>query len=169
MKKIGLFYSFNSTNTARIAEIIASHFSEEQLDKINAELVTEKEFLAYDHYILGVPTWFDGELPTYWDEFGPAIERLNLHNKLFALFGLGDQKGYPENFVDALGIMAKLLESREGKLVGFTSAKGYNFEHSQAIRGSNFIGLAIDTKNQSALIEKQIESWIQHIIKEFTK
>src|SRR5208283_642869 len=116
------------------------HFSEEQLDKINAELVTEKEFLAYDHYILGVPTWFDGELPTYWDEFGPAIEDMDLNGKKFAIFGLGDQKGYPENYNDALGIMGNLLESRGGKLVGLTSAEGYIYEHSKALRGSDFLG-----------------------------
>jgi flavodoxin I len=167
MKKIGLFYSFNSNNTARIAEAIASHFSEGQIEKINAELVTEKEFLSFENYILGVPTWFDGELPTYWDEFGPAIESMDIHAKSFALFGLGDQKGYPENFVDALGIMANLLESRGARLVGYTSVEGYNFEHSKAIRDNHFLGLAIDIKNQPTITEKWIENWVGQLKKEF--
>lgn len=167
MKKIGLFYSFNSNNTSNVADIISKQFSDDQLDKINAELVTEEQFLSYDNYILGVPTWFDGELPTYWDEFGPAIEDMDLSGKLFALFGLGDQKGYPENFLDAVGIMARLLESKGGILIGLTSVEGYSYEHSQAIRNSKFLGLAIDIKNQSVLTEKRINNWVIQLKNEF--
>ena len=37
MKKIGLFYSFNSTNTSKIADVIAQHFLENQIDKYTNE------------------------------------------------------------------------------------------------------------------------------------
>jgi flavodoxin I len=42
------------------------------------EEISEEIFTAYDQMILGVSTWFDGELPNYWDEFVPAIEDMNL-------------------------------------------------------------------------------------------
>ncbi|HCC30402.1 MAG TPA: flavodoxin, partial [Marinilabiliales bacterium] len=76
-------------------------------------------FHDYENFILGVPTWFDGELPNYWDEFIPELEEADLKGKTFALYGAGDQKGYPENFVDAMGILAELLEKRGGKIIGF--------------------------------------------------
>ena len=91
---------------------------------VDVDVATGEDFMKYTNYILAVPTWFDGELPTYWDEFLPSIEEESLKGKRFAIFGGGDQKGYSENFVDGIGLMAKYLEEREGKLVGFTSTEG---------------------------------------------
>jgi flavodoxin I len=39
--------------------------------------------------ILGVPTWFDGELPNYWDEFVPALEDMDLKGKEVCLVWAG--------------------------------------------------------------------------------
>lgn len=87
MEKIGLFYSFNSTNTSKTAALIAQLFSDDQIDKINVEILAETRFTTYNNFILGVPTWFDGELPTYWDEFGPAIEDMDLMAKNLQFLG----------------------------------------------------------------------------------
>ena len=57
---------------------------------------------------------FDSELPTYWDEMIPEIESLDLKDKKVALFGLGDQIGYPDNFVDGTGILADAFEKGRG-------------------------------------------------------
>jgi flavodoxin I len=167
MKKIGLFYSFNTNKTSQAARKIGEAFEEGQVDHINAETVTEQEFLSYDNMILGVPTWFDGELPNYWDEFVPAIEDLDLKGKSFAVFGNGNQKGYPENFVDGIGIMANLLESRGAHLVGMTSAREFTFESSQALRGDMFAGLALDFENQASQINQRIKNWVAQLKQEF--
>ena len=167
MNKVGLFYSFNSNKTSKVAERILEEFNDSPVEAVNAETVTEQHFLSYKNFILGVPTWFDGELPNYWDEFVPAIEDMNLKGKKFALYGLGDQKGYPENFIDAVGIMAELLESRGGTLVGLTSPDGYNFESSRALRDSKFLGLAIDFENQATKNKERVKSWVEQLKKEF--
>ena len=60
--------------------------------------------------IVGASTWFDGELPTYWDELVPELESLDLKGKKVAIFGLGDQKNYPDNFVDGMGILADAFQ-----------------------------------------------------------
>ena len=167
MKKIGLFYSFNTNKTSQAARKIGEEFESGQLDRVNAETLTEKEFLSYDNLILGVPTWFDGELPNYWDEFIPALEDLDLKGKMIAVFGNGNQKCYPENFIDGVGIMADLLESRGAHLVGFTSAKDFMFESSKALRGKQFAGLALDFENQAPQINQRIKKWVEQLKQEF--
>ena len=168
MKKTGLIYSFNSKKTAIAAKIIHEVFGEKNIDVINAEDIDEKTFLSHDYLILGVPTWFDGELPNYWDEFVPAMEDLDLKGKTIAIFGNGDQKGYPENFVDGIGIMAEILEKQKAKIIGFTSVDGYEFERSRAKRGNMFAGLALDFENQRKLNKERIAKWVDQLKKEFT-
>lgn len=167
MKKISLIYSFNSNKTSKIADRIKEALGDSPVELINAETITEEEFLRNDNLILGVPTWFDGELPNYWDEFGPIIEELKLKGKTFALYGLGDQKGYAENFLDAMGLMAELLEKGGAKLVGFTSTEGYKFEKSKAIRDGKFLGLGIDFENQATLNSNRVKNWVTQLKKEF--
>ncbi|MBN1116803.1 MAG: flavodoxin [Bacteroidales bacterium] len=167
MKKIGLFYSFKTNKTALIAKKIAENFDKKEIDSIDAEEVTEDMFTAYDNLILGCPTWFDGELPNYWDEFVPAIEDLDLKGKKIAIYGNGDQKGYPENFCDAVGLMAGILEKQGAEIVGFTSADGYTFESSSALRNDKFCGLALDFENQAKQNNKRVEDWCTQLKKEF--
>ncbi len=166
MKKIGLFYSFESNKSSLVAKKISDTFGKD-IVPVNADTLDEKKFLEYDNMILGVPTWFDGELPNYWDEFVPAIEDLHLKGKKIAIYGNGDQVGYPENFIDAVGIMAEILESQGAKIVGFTSVDGYTFENSRALRGKQFCGLAIDFENQPKLVNERINSWTEQLKKEF--
>jgi flavodoxin I len=167
MKKIGLFYSFNTKKTAQTAKRLIEAFGEDAVDSVNVESLTEQQMLAYENIILGVPTWFDGELPNYWDEFVPALEELDLKGRRVAIYGAGDQKGYPENFVDGIGIMAGLLEKQNARLVGFTSTEGYSFESSRAQRGKQFCGLALDFENQSGKNKERIASWVQQLKNEF--
>jgi len=163
MAKTGLFYSFNTNKTSQAARKIASEIGEDNVTHVNAENTNESEFRSFDSLILGVPTWFDGELPNYWDEFVPAIEDMNLKGKVIAIFGNADQKGYPENFADAVGIMANLVEARGAKLTGFTPAEGYKFEKSKALRGTTFAGLVLDFENQEDSVDQKIKDWAAQI------
>jgi len=166
--KIGLIYSFNTIKTSKNAEKIKKAFGKDfDIEMVNVEEIDEKSFLSFDNMLLGVPTWFDGELPNYWDEFMPAIEQLKLKGKKVALFGLGDQVGYPENFVDAIGLLAIALEERGAKVIGLTSPEGYSFERSVALRDGKFLGLPLDIENQAALTDERIKAWVEQLKKEF--
>ncbi len=167
MKKIGIFYSFNSHKTKLIAEKIIEKYGSGLLEAVNAETVTEDEFLSYDRLILGVPTWFDGELPNYWDEFVPAIEDMDMKGKKIAIYGLADQKGYPENFGDAVGLMADLVRKCGAELVGETSVEGYTFEKSKALQNGKFVGLILDQENQARLTPEKLDMWIEELKKSF--
>ncbi len=168
MNKTGIFYSFNSTKTAKAAEKIIQEFGPDfNIVPVNAEVLTEELFLTFTNLILGVPTWFDGELPNYWDEFVPALEDLNLKGKTIAIFGLGNQVEYPENFGDAVGIMAELVQERGAKLVGFTSTDGYNYESSRAVAGDQFMGLILDQETQPRQSKERISNWVKEIKSQF--
>ncbi len=168
MSKIGLFYSFQTKKTAEVAEKIKSKFKNHELVAVdvNQEL-NEELFGQFDKMILGSATWFDGELPLYWDEFVPTIEDMNFSGKTVAVFGLGNQKGFPENFNDAIGILVNLLSERGAKIVGYTSSVGYDFERSLAQEGNQLKGLALDTENQADQTDKRIEDWVVQLENEF--
>ena len=168
MKKTAIIYSFNTKKTGKVAERIREAFNSDKVEMVNAEDLTEEVFISYDQIIIGVATWFDGELPNFWDEFIPALEDLDLKDKKIALYGLGDQKGYPENFLDGMGIMAGILEDRGASLVGFTSVEGYEFESSRAQRGDQFTGLAIDYENQGSMNKERVEAWVEQLNREFS-
>ena len=88
MKKIGLFYGGTTAKTAVVALKIQEAFAENEVVLIPIEGATRKEFESFDNIIAGTSTWFDGELPTYWDEFMPEIESIDMTGKKVALFGL---------------------------------------------------------------------------------
>lgn len=167
MKKIGLFYKTDSHKTAEIAKKIQKEFGEAAIEVVHIEDAWKKDFEAHDNIILGCSTWFDGELPTYWDEMVPELRTLNLKNKKVAIFGLGDQVDYPDNFADGIGILAEVLKNAGAKLVGLTSPKGYTFTKSQALKNDKLLGLAIDIENQSAETPKRVKAWCEQLKKEF--
>jgi flavodoxin I len=169
MKKAGIFYSFRSQKTKQQVKKMIKYLGEKDIEEVNVDEATHEDFKKFDNYIFAVPTWFDGELPIYWDEFLPTIEDDSFKGKKFALFGGGDQKRYPENFVDGLGIMAEFLEKREGQIVGFTSTEGYIFEASKAQRNDQFVGLALDIENQAALTDERLDNWITNVKKAFNE
>lgn len=167
MKKVGIFYSFRSVKTKQQVHKMVKLLGENNADEVDADVTTGKEVASYDYLILAVPTWFDGELPNYWDELLPDLEDLSFDGKKVAVFGGGNQKGYSENFVDGIGIMAEFFEQRGALIVGYTSTEGYTFEYSRAQRGNRFVGLALDIENQAALTNERIEHWIADLKKEF--
>jgi flavodoxin I len=167
MNKTAIIYSFNTKKTGKVAERIKEAFNDDMVEMVNAEEINEDLFMSFDQIVMGVPTWFDGELPNYWDEFVPALEDLDLSGKKIALYGLGDQKGYPENFLDGMGLMAKILEKSGAILLAFTSVEGYNYESSLAERGDQFAGLAIDYENQGSMNKERIAAWVESLRKEF--
>lgn len=167
MKRIGLFFGKNTVKTAIVAKKIQEAFGDTKIDVISIEEAWLKDFETCDCIIAGTATWFDGELPSYWDEFMPLLSTLNLKDKKVAIFGLGDQVNYPDNFVDGIGLLAEAFKSAGAKIVGSTSMEDYQFNQSQASDADRFYGLAIDVENQSDKTDKRIRDWVERLKKEF--
>lgn len=166
MKKIGLFYGANTVKTAAIAKKIQEVFGDSKTDLVPVEHAWEKEFEQYDHLIVGTATWFDGELPSYWDEMIPELKSLNLKGKKVAIFGLGDQVNYPDNFVDGIALLAEAFEFAGATIVGLTSPEGYTFAQSRALKEGSLLGLAIDDDSQSDKTDERIKNWVAQLKKE---
>ncbi len=163
MSKTVIIYSFHTQKSKKVAEKVIEAFGKDEIQAINAEELTSKVFQENDNFILSAPTWFDGELPNYWDEFVPELEEMDLKNKTFAVFGLGDQKGYPENFCDAIGILVEILEKCGATIIGKIPAEGYTFESSRAQRGNIFVGLPLDQENQGRLTSERVNKWVTQL------
>lgn len=166
-KKTAIIYSFHTQKSKKVSEKIIDAWGKSTIEAVNAEELTKKVLEKYDNFILSAPTWFDGELPNYWDEFVPDLEEMDLKGKKFSIFGLGDQKEYPENFCDAIGILAEIIEDCGGDVTGHTPVKGYTFESSRAQRGDEFAGLPLDQENQARLTAGRIKKWVEQLKKEF--
>ncbi|WP_106831547.1 flavodoxin [Parabacteroides pacaensis] len=163
MNKTGLFYATGTEKTAAIANKIKNAFGEDTIDIVPVERAWKKDFEKYDYLIVGTSTWFDGELPSYWDEMLPELKELDLRGKKVAIFGLGDQVNYPDNFVDGIGLLAEIFKGVGAELAGFTSTAGYYFNSSKAVKNGRFLGLAIDTEIQPEKTEERIRNWVEEL------
>ena len=161
--KIGIFYSFSAGKTLVVANKIVEEFGKDQIEVNDIEGINAEKFLSYDIIVLGASTWYDGALPTYWEDFLPELENASLSGKSIAIFGLGNQKGYPDNFGDAIGVFAEIFENKSAKLIGFTSTDGYDFHESKALKGKQFMGLLIDEDIQADLTDERVKNWVKQI------
>ena len=163
MAKIGLFYATDTGNTRKVARRIKKQFDEGEVELFNIKSAKAEDLTACDALLFGTPTLGDGELPEPLIEFLPTLESVDLSGKTVALFGLGDQVGYPDEFVDALGILYKKFKKLGARLVGSWSAQGYEFNKSKAFRDGEFVGLVLDQDNQADLTEERLEEWLERV------
>ncbi len=161
--KAALIYSHSAKKTSQVAQVIKKDAKLANLDDFDVDTFDTTILAKYELLILGAPTWYDGEIPQYWDELIPAIEQLNLKKVKVAIFGNGDQIRYPENFGDAVGLLAEVFESAGAKIIGFTTTEGYKFESSKALREGKFCGLILDFENQHKKNEERILNWISRL------
>ena len=124
------------------------------------------ELADYDLVVLGACTWNIGQLPYGWSDKLAQLAHLDLTGKSVALFGTGDQVGYPETFLDALGMVADAARRAGARLVGSWPSAGYSFSASLALEGQSFVGLALDDDNQDELTVARIGEWVGRVVDE---
>lgn len=163
MAKIGLFYATDTGNTRKVAKMIKKQFDEGEVALHNVKDAGAEDLAQYTTMIFGTPTLGDGELPETLTEFLPALDGVDWAGKTVALFGLGDQVGYPDEFVDALGILYKKLKKKGATLIGSWSVDGYEFTKSKAVVNGEFVGLVLDQDNQADLTEERLEEWLERV------
>lgn len=165
MAKVGLFFGSDEGNTQEVASRIADRLGQGNVDIYDIADVTQAEFELYDSIILGISTWDFGQIQSDWEEFWPDVEGLNFSGKTVALYGLGDQFGYGDFFVDAMGMLHDVVKGRGATIVGSWPVEGYEFDASKALSsdGAYFVGLALDEDQQPEMSDLRLDAWCEAI------
>lgn len=169
MATIGLFYGSSTCYTEIAAEKIQQLLGKELVALHNLADDGSAQMADYDYLILGIPTWDYGELQEDWENCWDELDDIDFKGKQVALYGLGDQEGYPEWFQDALGYLWAKVTNLGAKTVGYWPTEGYCYDQSKAVIGDGqlFVGLALDEESQFELSEQRLQQWCAQIIEEF--
>ncbi|ANW96332.1 flavodoxin FldA [Wenyingzhuangia fucanilytica] len=163
-KRIGLFFGSDTGITEELTHDIIDAF-----DNIVVKEVSEakpSDFEDYETIILGLSTWYDGDLQSDWETFFDDFKTIDFTGKKVAIYGLGDQIGYAEYFIDGVGILAEVIIENGGEVIGKWPIEGYRHTESKAIIPNDedyFYGLALDNDNESELNDERITSWLQMV------
>jgi len=163
--KAALLFSTTTGNTETAAGYIAAETGLEAVDIGDADVETLKEC---DSLIVGAPTWHTGadeeRSGTAWDEFLYGdLTALDCSGKKVAIFGMGDQSGYADNYCDAMDELATCFEKQGATIVGAWPTAGYDHEESKSVRGDNFVGCPFDEDNQPDMSEERANKWVEQI------
>lgn len=166
--EIALIYGSDTGITEEISNLIVDKWSEKNIEMIEVSDITADDFIDYKYLILGLSTWYDGDLQSDWETYFDEFKTINFKDKSIAIFGLGDQIGYGEYFIDGVGILAEIVIENGGKIVGKWPIEGYEFTESKALINDDFFyGLAIDEDTQSNLTNDRVDQWLKILEKEF--
>jgi len=169
MEKIGLFYGSDTGVTDDITKDFVDAWEEDNLEVMEIGDAEKEDLEQYDTLILGLSTWYDGDLQSDWESFFDDFQDIDFSGKTVAIYGLGDQIGYGEYFIDGVGILAKVIINNGGKVIGHWPTEGYRFTESVAViedKPDYFYGLAIDNDNESQLNDERLAAWIQQVKEE---
>jgi flavodoxin I len=166
---IGLFFGSDEGNTEKVAYRIQKRLGSDVVEVRDIADVTQLDFADYDKIILGIPTWDFGQIQSDWEEFWDDVSAVDFTGKTVAFFGLGDQFGYGDYFLDAMGMLHDVVIKSGADIIGHWPTEGYEFDASKAeIVGQNkFIGLALDEDQQENLTADRLNRWCKQIHAEF--
>ncbi|QIQ41886.1 MAG: flavodoxin FldA [Buchnera aphidicola (Microlophium carnosum)] len=165
MEKIGIFFGSDTGNTEKIAKLIQKYIGNDMSVLYDISNTFQKDIENFNSLILGVPTWYYGEVQCDWDDFLPTLKKINFSGKTVALFGCGDQEDYSEYFCDAVGVIHNIIKKNKATIIGKWSTKEYCFEQSKALFNEQyFVGLLLDEDRQSEKTTHRIKQWVKEII-----
>lgn len=169
-EKIGLFYGSDTGYTEGVANQIREILGEDQIEVHDINRAKSGDFAPYQRIIIGLSTWHDGELQSDWDAFYEDFKTVDFSGKTVAFFGLGDQIGYGEYFIDGVGILGDVVYENGGHIIGVWPTDNYDYEASKAeFQEGWFLGLAIDEDNQSEMTVGRVTAWTQQLVEEFAE
>lgn len=167
MAKVGIFFGTSTGSTETVADLIAERLGDDADGPFDVDSHPIADIGKYSSVVVGTPTWNTGadtqRSGTGWDELHAELEKLDLKGKNVAVFGLGDQVSYTENYADATGELHDIFENLGCKMFGYTSQEGYEHEDSKSIRGDKFCGLLCDMVNQEDQTELRVENWVAQL------
>lgn len=164
MNEIAILYGTTSGGTYRAAQSIAEVLGSERCRLHDASELEPNDLLRFGTIIAGTSTSGIGDLQASWWRLSRRMDGIRLDGVRTAFFALGDQKVFPDTFVDALGHLHDLFVSRGTiPLGGGWPRSGYIFNRSRAFREGGFVGLALDEATQHDQTPVRIKLWTSGI------
>lgn len=171
MKKVAILYWGKGGSVEKSAHVVYNQFDTQEADLFALDDFNTKDLANYELVILGGSTvgaesWEETTNDNLWNHFFREIENQDLSKLTFAIFGLGNQVLYPDNFVDAIHIFHEAVSKTGARIIGRWPTKGYKFTDSDALQEDTFYGLALDEDTQSGLTPERVQKWIEILKKE---
>ncbi|MEM9826522.1 MAG: flavodoxin [Planctomycetota bacterium] len=161
---IGIFFGSDTGNTERIAEMLKEQLGPQVTTCKNIDDSSIDEFLEHDVLLFGVSTWNIGEIQYSWEELLEPLSQTDFGTRRVGLFGLGDAAGYPDTFVDGLGILWESLGTQRPQLIGKWSKEGYIFDDSRGMADDDhFLGLVVDEDFEPEHTDDRVARWVEQI------
>ena len=161
MGKTAIFYGSTEGNTETVAFKLKDLLGD--VDVFNVDAASADDIQKYDSVIFGASTWEIGELQEDWEGFIDVLDDVDFSGKTVAFFGCGDADGYPDTFVDALGIIYNKIKDSGATFVGAVETDDYTFDDSAALVDGKFVGLPIDEDNEPDLTDGRLAKWVAQI------
>lgn len=166
--KVGFIYGSDTGVTEEITNDLAGKIDAENVEVIEVCNVDEADFTRFDLLIIGLSTWYDGDLQSDWEDYFDTFKTIDFTDQVIAIYGLGDQLGYDDYFVDGIGILAEVILENGGKIIGNWPTDDYDFSESKGlIDDDTFYGLALDEDNESHKTPERLEKWLNQLYEEF--
>ena len=166
MAKIGIFFGSTEGNTERVVNQIQQLLGDEaELNNVNS--TTAEDVQPNSYVVYACPTWEIGQLQEDWDSFIDEVEKVDYAGKKVTYVGVGDADGYPDTFLDAIGIIHDRIKDKGATFVGAWPTEGYNFSASKGVINGKFLGLGIDEENQKNLTADRVAKWVEQLKSEF--
>lgn len=172
MEKTAIFFGPLNGSVHRVAKLVAEKIGPEKVDLIHIGSASTSDLEKYSKIIFGISTigkdtWQQKFDNNDWSKFFPAVSSFNFSGKRVAIFGLGDHITYAYHFVDAMGLLGRLIKNQGGEIFGKVSTDGYIFQDSDAILDGMFVGLPVDEDFEPELTEGRVSAWVNALMKEF--
>ncbi|MEM6312759.1 MAG: flavodoxin [Planctomycetota bacterium] len=164
--KIAIIYGTTTGMTLDIAEQIKQNLGDLADAPHDIGDFDPADIANYDALLLGIPTWDVGEMQYDWEMAMESFAVPELAGKKVALFGCGDQEGYPDTFGDALGLLWDGIQAAGPTLIGRWPTDGYNYDASAGERDGKFLGLICDEDNQADQTPERVTAWCEQIKQE---
>jgi flavodoxin I len=159
--KIAIVYGSTTGKTEAIARQLQQHFDD--ADTINVENLDPTTLNRYELLICGTSTWGLGELQSDWEQMIESIAHVKLEGKKVAFFGLGDQVGFPDSFVDGIATLHQAFVQSGAVSIGRWQDSGYVYAASAAAENGYFLGLPLDEDNQPGLTGERLRMWCEQL------
>ncbi|MDD3107349.1 MAG: flavodoxin domain-containing protein, partial [Bacilli bacterium] len=142
MKRVNILSWPKGGETEITANKILDTFNNMQSDIKAYELdflnLSEDKLRSCDLLIVGGSTikddnWLIANNTTKWGQFFNFLRLTDLSGLKAAVFSIGDQELFPDNFVDGMSVIRNALAIKGARVIGYWPTESYDFNDSRSI------------------------------------